>query len=649
MQNLLYFDICAIPIFLMILITVFVRKMTKGMTNRFFIALIVLSTIAAVSDVIMELACKTLPLSDTRLFVSDVFIYLYYVSRAGSVYIYFFFVFSITGTWYRVRPIIQKILCSIPFAAQLTLFAANPFTGMIFTVTAEDGYRRGGYIMLSYGISMMYALVGTLYLIWCRRLLRKQKLLSLISLYIFTAGAALFQFFFPHFLVEMIATAISFILVILFVLRPEEISDASVGSLSYRAYRTDLRKILMTKQRIQIAAVRFVNAYELRAYMGQDGYLNYMSHIIQQLNALFRKERVFFDIYYEDPANIYIIIEDTDYDVKECVKRFYGEFSRKSEKEVSASSRVIPKVCRIMLPDDLDDFDEIIRLGHEFADQMPPNQLYTDASEIMSSRDYLILSHMDIILNRAIQDRKFEMYYQPIYSFKRGKFISAEALIRLFDDEYGYVSPGLFIPAAERKGAILPIGDFVLEEVHKFISEHDLAELGLDYIEINLSVAQCLQEELPEKLAFLSEKYGVSPEQINLEITETTYENVSGVMDINLQVLSGMGYTFSLDDYGTGYSNMQRVSKLPLKMIKLDKSLVDDMRSDDGMLIMRNTVKMMRDIDKELVAEGVETKENLDHLESMGCHFIQGYYFSKPLSVKDFVSFVKRYNVGKGA
>ena len=234
------------------------------------------------------------------------------------------------------------------------------------------------------------------------------------------------------------------------------------------------------------------------------------------------------------------------------------------------------------------------------------------------------------------------MYYQPIYSVERKRFVSAEALIRLNDEEYGFISPGLFIPAAEKRGVILPIGDFVLEDVHRFIAEN-MPE-SLDYIEINLSVAQCMQEELPEKLAYLGEKYGVAPDRINLEITETTYENMGNVMEFNLDALSGMGYSFSLDDYGTGYSNMHRVSKLPLKIIKLDKTLIDDISTDEGFSIVRNTVKMMRDIDKELVAEGVETKEDLGRLEAVGCDFIQGYYFSKPLPAEDFIKFINEHN-----
>ncbi len=644
MHTILYFDVCSVPIFIMILITVFVRKMTKGMTNRFFIALITLSAIAAVSDVIMELSCRTLPLTDLRLVLATVFIYGYYFGRAVSIMLYFFFIFSITGTWYRVRAASVRMILMIPFAVHMLFYITNPFTGVIFTVTAENGYQRGPLIGIAYAFSMLYALAGTVYLLMCRKFLTREKIVSLVALYVLSMAGAIVQFFFPQFLLELISAALSFILVILFVLRPEEISDASVGSLSYSAYRNELKKILLTKQKTQVVSIRFINAYELRAYLGQEKYLAYIAHIIQQINLLFHKEGAYFDIYYEDPANIYIIIENKNYDVYDCVKRFYKEFTRKSEKGVSSSERVIPKVCRIVVPDDVNDFDEIIRIGHEFADQMPANTLYIEAPELIASKDYLVVSHMDQILNKAIQEHRFEMYYQPIYSFERGKFVSAEALIRLIDDEYGFVSPGLFIPAAEQKGVILPIGDFVLEDVHRFISENDLDALGLDYIEINLSVAQCLQEELPTKLELLGEKYGVSPDKINLEITETTYENIGNVMDINLQVLSGMGYTFLLDDYGTGYSNMQRVSRLPLKIVKLDKSLVDDMGSDDGMLIMRNTVKMMKDIDKELVAEGVETKEDLDQLKSMGCNFIQGFYFSKPLPAKDFVEFLKKHN-----
>ncbi len=645
MQTVLYFDICAIPLFFIIMLTVIIRKMTQGITNKLFISLILLSAVTTVSDLTMELICRTLPTDGFRVFIASLAMYFYFLSQTLAILGYYFFSYAVTGTWYRVRKTKTKVILSLPYSLIILMLLSNPFTGWVFTVTGEDGYSRGSMIWVIYAVTMSYALAATAYFFVNRKYMTVEKLVSLVSLSVLIVGSVVFQYFFPQFPVEMIATAFAFILIILFVLRPEERTDASVGSLSYEAYKGDLRKILDMKRRVQIAAVDFLNARELNSYLGEERYSAYISGIIRQLDALFRRERVFFDIYFEQPGSIYVIIEDMDYDVGDCVARMYAGIVRRSEKEMTSGERLIPRVCCISVPDDLSDFDEILRLGREFYTQIPENTLYNKASDIIASRDYRVMSHMDEILNRAISERKFRMYYQPIYSFERGRFISAEALIRLNDEEYGFVPPGLFIPAAERKGVILPIGDFVLEDVHRFISENDLGELGLEYIEINLSVSQCLQEELPEKLALLGDRYGVSPDKVNLEITETTTaEAGSDIMDNNLEMLSAMGYTFSLDDFGTGYSNMQRVSRLPLKMIKLDKSLVDDMESADGMSIMRNTIKMMRDIDKQLVAEGVETKENLDTLEEIGCHFIQGYYFSKPLPENEFVEFLRKHN-----
>ena len=111
-------------------------------------------------------------------------------------------------------------------------------------------------------------------------------------------------------------------------------------------------------------------------------------------------------------------------------------------------------------------------------------------------------------------------------------------------------------------------------------------------------------------------------------------------MDANIETLSHAGYSISLDDYGTGYSNMQRVLRIPLNIVKIDKSLVDNMNTTKGQSIVKSTIRMMQDIDMELVAEGVETKETLDNLEEMNADFIQGYYFSKPVPAEEFEKFI---------
>ena len=149
-------------------------------------------------------------------------------------------------------------------------------------------------------------------------------------------------------------------------------------------------------------------------------------------------------------------------------------------------------------------------------------------------------------------------------------------------------------------------------------------------------------------LPWLQKKYGISPKQVNFEITESVFDSFEDVVEKNMRRLVELGYSFSLDDYGTGYSNLQRLRKMPLYLIKIDKSLVDDMVSVEGCIVMRNTMRLMQDLDKKIVVEGVETGDSLKLLDEMHCDFIQGFYFSKPLPAAEFLAFVKSGNGGNG-
>jgi len=251
---------------------------------------------------------------------------------------------------------------------------------------------------------------------------------------------------------------------------------------------------------------------------------------------------------------------------------------------------------------------------------------------------------LDSIIENAITNRKFHVYYQPIYSTKEERFNSAEALLRLIDDNYGFIPPDVFIPAAEKSGAIHKIGAYVLDEVCRFIASDDFSKLNIDYIEINLSVAQCMHKELPNLVLDTLKRYNVSPDKINLEITETAASFSQNIMAENIAKLNEAGIDFSLDDYGTGYSNIQRVSTLPLKIVKLDRTFVNVEDNPKMFIVLENTIKMLKDMEMEIVAEGIETEQLLNKFSDMKCEYIQGYYFSKPIPKHDFIAFISKHN-----
>lgn len=305
---------------------------------------------------------------------------------------------------------------------------------------------------------------------------------------------------------------------------------------------------------------------------------------------------------------------------------------------------LITHICIARCPEDFDDYESLMYFGERFSSDNDYTGEIVYAKDIFNKEQFDLHKNLDGIIENAITNRKFHVYYQPIYSVKEQKFNSAEALLRLIDDTYGFIPPDVFIPIAEKSGAIHKIGAYVLDEVCSFIASEDFASLNIDYIEINLSVAQCMHKELPDLVLDTLKRYNLSPDKINLEITETAASYAQNIMAENINRLNEAGINFSLDDYGTGYSNIQRVSTLPLKIVKLDRSFVNVEDNPKMFIVLENTIKMLKDMEMEIVAEGIETEQLVNKFSDMNCEYIQGYYFSKPIPKNDFIAFVANNN-----
>ena len=298
-------------------------------------------------------------------------------------------------------------------------------------------------------------------------------------------------------------------------------------------------------------------------------------------------------------------------------------------------------ICVARCPEDIPDFKALMAFGTDFHEKMSNydgTPIY--AEEIFKQKNFSMNNEINTIIDRALTQNNLKVYYQPIYSVEEQRFTSAEALLRLIDDVHGFVPPDIFITAAEKSGAIHKIGSFVLNEVCRFIASDDYKKLGLDYIEINLSVAQCMRGGLADEVLTTLEKYGVKPSQINLEITETAASYNQNTMAENLAKLSDAGVSFSLDDFGTGYSNIDRVASLPLKIVKLDRTFVNNNEQPKMEVFVENFIRMFKDMDMEIVVEGIETEQMVKRFSELRCDFIQGYYYSKPIPEKDFVEFI---------
>lgn len=259
--------------------------------------------------------------------------------------------------------------------------------------------------------------------------------------------------------------------------------------------------------------------------------------------------------------------------------------------------------------------------------------------ETIRNRDYS--KQVLAVLTKAVQEKAFDVVYQPIWSTQENRFASAEALVRLQDcGDLGFISPEIFIPMAEQHGMIGEIGSIVFEKVCSFASENRLWEKGVNYIEVNLSGMQSVDPALPAQLMSVMHKYGIQPKFINLEITETASIDGGEMLDVNMKRLRSLGCHFSMDDFGTGYSNLAKMAKVHFELVKLDKSLIWPAfgeKPEEPMVILNSCIAMILQLGAHIVAEGVETQEQADFLTEQGVNYLQGYYYSKPISGDTFL------------
>ena len=640
MERIITFDICSLIILLVLLLSLFLRRLTRGKSNVLYILLVTIVFLSGIFDILRVALPQKLPHTLTSQIQIYVYNYLYFIFRNLSTPVYILFIFSVCGMWHEFnRDYLLKITWGVPVFAVITLIVMNIITHRLFIITPELEYVRGPWLTYMRICAIWILAYSIICLIYNRQMISRQKFIILLSLCPINIIGVVIQLYWPQYLVEILSTTFPLIFISLAVQKPEEIIDMNSGSLNFRAYKDEIKRNLAAKRNLSFITVRIVDFDAIKSSLGKDNLITFLTHMVKGLYIICNNDE--YDVYYLDNGEFSILtLRDNIHEIEQVAQKTRNYFAGKHEVN-NINIMFDFKMCFVRCPEDLKDYDSVMTFNKNILNSIKEKNTLVYLSDIANSTDFRISNQIDRIVQQAIKKHMFEMYYQPIYDIKTREFISAEALIRLNNHEYGFISPAMFIPAAEKSGAIHEIGDFVLENVINFISQNNLEEYGLKSIEINLSIAQCIESDLSEKIIELLSKYNVSPDKINLEITETSQEVNYDIIERNITALSEHGVSFSLDDYGTGYSNILRLTKLPIETIKLDKSFVDDLDKPGMKTVITETIGMLKKLNKKILIEGVETYEDFDYFRNAGCDYIQGFYFSKPLTKTDFFDFLK--------
>lgn len=635
------FDICAFVVLSFILVASFFRRMTHGKVNRYFIYITVSCILASFFDLLsIYLDVQADPAYEVYGFAAHG-LYIFFHNLFSPLYL--IYIIALTDTFHifgsKKIDIYFFVTPTVAFAGALLM---NCFNGMIYHY--ENGiYTRGPLMGVTYVVAVIFGTACIAYLLLFHHLFTKTKLFALLSTFALFVAAIVVQYIDRSFRVEMFSMAIGLLFIAMFIQRPEALIDYNTGIYKFNAYANDMKRNFSNKKPVEIILINIANFLQIQEILSYDATNDMLKLVAERIESLVRQSKTNADLYYLDKGRFRIILNGEDLEKTEYTAETINAALKPKLPLNGMELNLIAYVCVTKCPEEISDFNTLIEFGKDLSTKFPFTGKVLHAGELLDRSRYDLMSELDKIISDAVLNHKFEVFYQPIYNVTERKFKSAEALVRLYNEKYGFISPELFIPITEKTGTIHKIGMFVFEEVCKFIASDDFKRLGLEYIEVNLSIVQCMQGGLAGDLIQVMKKYGVRSDQINLEITESADSHTQNIIAENLTSLLNAGISFSLDDFGTGYSNMQRMASLPLKIVKLDKTFANFDTNPRLMIVLQNTVKMIKDMDMEIVVEGVETQELVDRFTNLECEYIQGYFYSRPIPKDQFIEFIEKY------
>ncbi len=421
---------------------------------------------------------------------------------------------------------------------------------------------------------------------------------------------------------------------------PDYNLEFSYNIFNRRAFGHMMDDILRFKKHRAMIAFRIANVTTIREIFGNTTSRRFTEIIVDYIKTIpgvfvFALEDDMFALITKDD----MIPDNVDEMVDKMVKRFAQSW------EVN-ESRIASDVNIVYFYDasyfgETREVEEVLHYFLSDAHKKNLPSLLIDDDELEARKRSIEVQHA---LEWALSNDGVEMFYQPIYDIKAGRFSALEALVRIRDENGNLIMPAEFIEFAEKNGKILELGEQIFKSVCRFIQQNKIEKYGIEYVEVNLSVVQCMQDDLAKTYMEIMSEYNVPPHRINLEITETAAVNSKTTLKENMNSLLAYGNTFSLDDYGTGYSNLIYIIQMPLHIIKIDRTLtLSYMGSLKAKTATEYTVEMAHALGLKIVVEGIETEEQYLAFKKLGVEYIQGYYFSKPLSKERVLSFVQEW------
>lgn len=533
----------------------------------------------------------------------------------------------------KIEKVIKQILVS--YLIIVSIFIMNLFTKHMFYINNDRQVQASLSFCLYYGYLILYPIIAIFVGINNRKIISVEGASIITLFFLDVIGYFIFEKYYNIESFYILITLITY--VIYLYLQNNRLTVDYVTRLSNRKlFINKLTTYISSKKDISIILISLDDFKLLNDTVGHkkgDIVLRLISEYL--LGICSTKE-----VYRYNGDEYAIILENnerilTKYIVENIVARFKKEWELDNESiALSASIGVIqcPKQA-----DTLKDTISLLEYIISKSKNSGKGQVIYCNNKI---KDEIERKNKIIeLLINEVKNKGFQVYYQPIYDKKQGKFTKAEALLRLKNTEMGVIYPSEFIPIAEEIGIISEIGYVVLEKTCIFLNKLSKDNIEIESISINFSPTQMVKESLVENVMGIIEEYNIDPLKICIEITENFMIEGRDKVVAKMKVLHEKGIKFYLDDFGTGYSNISRVMELPFDVIKIDKTLIDNCEEDSRCFhLLEGLTTAFEKSNMRVLVEGVET-ENQIKIIGQFCYYIQGFYYARPVCEDEVIKY----------
>ena len=621
-----YFDISAIIILLFIIFIVFYKKMYMLKTTKVLLSISFLSIICCFLEILY--ACTN---NDS---ISIWYFTFYIIVRNLVLLLFFYYILcSLRSNIYLKK---NKWMYSFlsPLIASLICLLINLYSHSLFNIE-NHSMVKGTYAWIIYVIAGYAMLLPFLTILISWKSVKAKKNKILLFVVFFISLLILVQTFFKYIYFEMFGISIATLLIFFAVERKEDLIASGINALHSKLFQSDVKVYYNYEVEFNVLLLKIYKYKSQEASMSPNNLEKLLNSFVDKLNNSLNLYQLEHRTYYLNNGTFAIAFNSKPSDIKKIL------LSTFDSKWVSDIGLQDIHALSIDAYKDIKSYDQFIDLCYRLEDYVEfkdDNSIIIYSDYALNNKTLLNISYPELIETAIVED-KFEIFYQPIYNCESKSYKQAEALLRLRISD-GYMFPSKLIEVSESTHHIEKITNIVFEKVCQFVTSQDFKQLNLNYIEINVSSYEIIRKSFSDRIIDISSRYKIDPKTICFEIKESASLLDEEIFLKNMSRLIGYGFSFCLDAYGNGYTNTTSLMKYPINIVKFDRSFISDIENSKMKSIVISHINMLKELDKDILIEGIETKESLDYFIKLGANYLQGYYFSKPLQKDTFIKFI---------